>query len=562
MTNELTTANRHFGITALTVENFKAVRSACRVEFKPITLLFGPNSAGKSTILQAMQFMRELLERQNADADRTIGGGDSVDLGGFRNFIQQHDPSRPVTVRIDFSLGDAALSTYGRITVDEADSSDLRKDIADNGIGDVRSAWVKVTCQWNEDKHRPFITRYEVGLNGQRIAEISSEVESSPCINFIDFDHPLFLRFDEAEGVKSPEDNSARQELKMVYSFLSNRAASVSSFEGVQLDELKGDGAIPPFGRMLPLSVSLEEESGQIATDLFSFLVSQILVGPGELLLRLLKGIRYLGPIRDVPPRNFVPQTSPDEARWASGLAAWDILFTSYDHDMHMGNAFFKDVNRMLGKEDELNLGYSLDLSEVYEIKDDSMIMQHLRMLRSDGGPEADTGQLFRIPVLSELERLQSHRRLLLHDNVNDTDVKPQDVGVGISQVLPVVVGAMAPKCSIFAVEQPELHIHPRIQCSLGDVFAREANKDDGRIFLIETHSEHLILRLLHRIRQTTDNECPPDRPSLRADQVAVYYIEGSSDGLRATSIPVTDDGDFGAKWPDGFFSERVEELM
>lgn len=559
----MTTRNvSHFAISSLTIENFKSIRSECRVDLKPITLLFGPNSAGKSTILQAMQFMRELLERLNVDADRTIGGGDSVDLGGFQNFAQKHDLSKPVTIQIDYTLGEAQLGTYGRLEVVQSFDSDLRKDIADNGIGDVRSAWVKVTCRWSAVKHGAFIERYEVGLNGQRIAEISSDIDSPPYITFLNFDHPLFLRFDVAEGVKSKDDHGSRQELKRFYDFLSGRVDSASSFVGVQLRLPKGDNAVPPFGRMLPLPVSIEEESGQMATDLFAFLVSQVLVGPGELLLDLLKGIRYLGPIRDVPPRNFMPQTSPEESRWSSGLAAWDILFASYDHDKHTGNAFFKEVDRTLCSEEELNLGYSLDLSEVYEVKDDSMIMQHLRLLKADGTAEIDTGLLFRVPLMDELTRLQPRRRLLLRDNVNDTDVKPQDIGVGISQVLPVVVGAMMPKCSIFAVEQPELHIHPRIQCSLGDVFAHEANKDDGRIFLIETHSEHLILRLLHRIRQTTDNECPPDRPSLRADQVAVYYIEGSSEGLRSTPIPITDDGDFGAKWPNGFFSERVEELM
>lgn len=553
----------HYGITSLTVENFKAVRAACRVEFKPITLLFGQNSAGKSTILQAMQLMRELLERRNVDADHTIGGGDSVDLGGFRNFAQQHDPSQPVTVRIDFSLGDVQLPTYGRFDVNPETSSDLRKDIAENGIGDVQTAWVKVTCRWNEKKHVPFIERYEVGLNGKRIAEISADVDSPPCITDIDFDHPLFLRFDVEEGIKNPDDHGSREQLLSFFSFQCSHVNSSSLLDGVQINVPKGEGAIPPFGQHLPISDEHDEgECGDDEADLFSFLVSQILVGPGELLRRLLKGIRYLGPIRAVPPRNFMPQTSPDESRWSSGLAAWDLLFASYDHDKHTGDAFFKDVDRVISAEDELNLGYSLNLSEVYEIKDDSVIMQHLRLLRADGGTETDTGQLFRKPVLDELALLQSHRRLLLHDNVNDTDVKPQDIGVGISQVLPVVVGAMTLKCSLFAVEQPELHVHPRIQCSLGDVFAREANKDDGRIFLIETHSEHLILRLLRRIRETTEKACPPDRPELRPDQVAVYYIKGGPEGMSAEKQPIAPDGDFSNPWPEGFFEERAKELF
>jgi len=66
------------GLSAITIENFKAVRSKCRIEFRPITLLFGPNSAGKSTILQALQFMREILERRNVNPDKTMDGGENT----------------------------------------------------------------------------------------------------------------------------------------------------------------------------------------------------------------------------------------------------------------------------------------------------------------------------------------------------------------------------------------------------------------------------------------------------------------------------------------------------
>jgi hypothetical protein len=76
------------------------------------------------------------------------------------------------------------------------------------------------------------------------------------------------------------------------------------------------------------------------------------------------------------------------------------ISVTSYRSHMHRGNAFFKDVNRML-QEDELNLDNSLDLSE-FTIKDDSMIMQPLRMLSPSDAGRRQHRQLFRIPVLSE----------------------------------------------------------------------------------------------------------------------------------------------------------------
>ena len=556
------TATHALGIASVAIENFKSVRGECRIDFSPITLLFGPNSAGKSTVLQALQFMRELLERCNVDPDRTIAGGESVDLGGFRNLVQHHDVSEPVTVRVDFAPGDDPLPMYGQLLIDADESSDLRKDLADNGIGAVEAAWVKITCRWDEETHQPWITNYEVGLNGQLVAEISTEPPHIPCITFFNFDHPVFARLDEVEGVTGEDDSGTRSELKGMAEGLFLDPDSASPVSGIQLWLGSEDTPVPDFSQPLPIADDIVDDDDRATFDVFCFIVNQILVGSGAILLKELRRIRYLGPIRAVPPRNYVPRTSPDEARWANGLAAWDLLYSHYDHQTRTGDAFLKNVNRKVSSADELGLGYSIELADCYELRDDSVIMNHLRMISSEG--DSLNGELFMEPIRKELDRLQPQRKLILHDEVNDTDVKPQDIGVGISQVIPVVVGTMDSKCSLFAVEQPELHVHPRIQCNLGDIFAGEAAKNDGRVFLIETHSEHLILRLLRRIRETTENDLPPGKPALTPDQIGVYFVEGGEDGMKVTPLPVTDTGDFARNWPGkhGFFEEREEELF
>lgn len=63
-------------LKALTLENFKGIREPVRIEFAPVTLLFGPNNAGKSTVVQALHYAREIFERGNADPGRTLLGGD------------------------------------------------------------------------------------------------------------------------------------------------------------------------------------------------------------------------------------------------------------------------------------------------------------------------------------------------------------------------------------------------------------------------------------------------------------------------------------------------------
>ena len=106
-------------------------------------------------------------------------------------------------------------------------------------------------------------------------------------------------------------------------------------------------------------------------------------------------------------------------------------------------------------------------------------------------------------------------------------DVEPADIGTGVSQLLPVVVAALDRRVKLVAVEQPELHIHPRLQTGLGDLFAYGATPeaeprgiaaqldqlmgDDARGFLIETHSEHLALRLLRRIREANESAAQPE---------------------------------------------------
>src|SRR5271169_5429865 len=91
-------------LTAIELENFKGIGPRQRIELKPITLLFGPNSAGKSTILHALHYMREILERKNVDPDVTIAGG-LLDLGGFKSVIHKHDLSEALCIKleVDFS---------------------------------------------------------------------------------------------------------------------------------------------------------------------------------------------------------------------------------------------------------------------------------------------------------------------------------------------------------------------------------------------------------------------------------------------------------------------------
>jgi predicted ATPase len=101
----------------------------------------------------------------------------------------------------------------------------------------------------------------------------------------------------------------------------------------------------------------------------------------------------------------------------------------------------------------------------------------------------------------------------------------------------------------------------------MGDLFIKAIKGDgfgfgSGKSLLIETHSEHIMLRLLRRIRETDENELPPGFNSLKPNDLAVIYVEGSNKGVRFRSLRVDEEGEFIDRWPRGFFEERAEELF
>lgn len=131
-------------------------------------------------------------------------------------------------------------------------------------------------------------------------------------------------------------------------------------------------------------------------------------------------------------------------------------------------------------------------------------------------------------------------------------ELRPHDVGVGISQIVPVVVTALHGEGTLCAIEQPELHLHPRLQAALGDLFI-EGHLQKQHSFLIETHSEHLILRVQRRIRESSKGT-PAEGRGLMSEDVVVYHVSTEGNRTRIRRIDLDRHGEFVQPWPDDFF--------
>ena len=587
-------------ITSITIENFKCIGDAVTIPIRPIALLFGKNSSGKSTILQALHYMREVCEHAAADADRTHMGGDYIDLGGFHSMVHLHDLDRKIRIRIEFNL-----------TSRESEYLNSHWECVTN----PDSAWIEVVTSWNAEEYKVYTESYGYGLNSivwTRL-NLTERPEARPS---------------DTVGLNNVEWH------RLGSTMLLNRKHPYIK------DTIINDDPIKKRNLM-------------------------ILSKLREIALEELSNIRYLGPIRKLPPRNYNPQKTPNESLWAEGLEAWNTLGRNPD--------LVREINRYM--RDVLKLGYSINRQEIISLDRNSEIMESLKKICSSDKLEADELKKHIRDLIEKYPEI----RMKLHDDENDIDLDLIDVGLGISQVIPVLVGALhcdrsdpnkfylsEPPGGFFAVEQPELHLHPAAQVALGDVFIdsikynryhpvqvalkrlldniniensdhfkeffeimrensdhpdiqeeadriidnlKSSNYPDGqksidrfieimrencdrpdiqsviekclekiinqdaskefsysiknskhRTMLIETHSEHLLLRLLRRVRETTEEEQTDH--ILTPDDLSIVYVIPTSEGVEFIPLNVMDNGDFDGPWPEGFFDERVKELL
>ena len=159
-------------------------------------------------------------------------------------------------------------------------------------------------------------------------------------------------------------------------------------------------------------------------------------------------------------------------------------------------------------------------------------------------------------------ERAEDLQDLVLIDKRTNTPVSHRDVGIGVSQVLPVLVSAYASKNKLLAIEQPEIHLHPALQAELGDVFLESALGGDGNTCLIETHSEHLLLRIMRRMRETSTGKLTDGVPEVRPEDVMVLFVEPDGPQSIVREMPLNERGELVKAWPGGFFEEGLREIF
>ena len=186
-------------ITGIQIKNFKGFEFTQIIELKPITLIFGDNSSGKSTITQALQYVREILLRGNVNPDKTTLGGETIDLGGFRNFVNKKDISKEITLRINWDGSRTDMPEYisPYLGSDNADMENHNLDFNDmlnNYIPNFTpNGWIEFEIAWSELKEEPYLKTYEIGYGDEILGIIDSSHDTGKTqISFLNFGHKIF----------------------------------------------------------------------------------------------------------------------------------------------------------------------------------------------------------------------------------------------------------------------------------------------------------------------------------------------------------------------------------
>lgn len=558
-------------LTSLEIENFKGIAARQRIDFAPLTLLFGANSAGKSTILQALLYLQELIERGLADVDRTELGGSVMELGGFARIVHRHDADRAIVLRAEFATP-GGLERFGR------DLTDFPFPDLDD---EVESAWIELSVRSRSTPafRGPLVDRAVFGVNGDPDPLVWLEVgatlrEGEPLNARVNMGHRLL---GSAHGDRQPmllphwglaEVTEAWEQIALpeealrlrpegesagngaigyvdgrslpVFALARGRASALPApgepLRVIAASDVEGDREELASLRIQPRSEDVKQRIDTLessialrerATREVRTFLEMVVLGTTSQLAGFLREAQYVGPLRTIPPRGFLFERTGRITSWADGLAAWDLLLADRLTLVERTNAWLR----------KLGAGCQI-------------VVQGLVDGRADAEATSDGNVDMTV------------RRLLLETG-ESSFVLPSEVGAGISQLVPVIVAAIEGRGGLTLVEQPEIHVHPAVQVGLGDLLLDAARREgQRRIVLVETHSEHLLLRVMRRMRETHEGKVPEGVRPVAPGDLSVVLVERDGERTITRAMPLNERGELVKAWPGGFFEEGLREVL
>ncbi|NWK75834.1 AAA family ATPase [Acinetobacter sp. SwsAc6] len=464
------------------IENFKAFAHLQELNLAPITLIYGANSSGKSSIIHSLMVLKQSILfstlKGGVYSDKRV-----LDVGNYSTMVYSHESNRDISFHLKF-----------------ADRNSNKYEYVD-----------KLSANF-------IYSLYDKNINKK-----SSDQQGFSYLKKIDFEdynrrknfgYSLINKFilDNTRNTRSYDLHvSPNHRISLDDEELTDEIIDIimAAFSFNSEDEI----AIPKgitFENHADVFKKLKEKNAEDKWfDVMHFL-GEKLSSHSNFVKKELKKISYLGPLRSNPKRYY-----------------------SIDTEFEV----------TVGKEGE-NIAYFLK-------RDKEVLTRKIN----------DWFDLFDIPYKFTPKPIGERNtepliQIQLEDKRNDVSVSPLDVGFGIGQILPILVEGIVREDSVICVEQPEIHLHPKLQAELAEFFVETSTSNQ---WIIETHSEALLLRIQKLMR----NKKKINGKTLKPEDISILYVlpsKNKEDGAQVVQIRLDEDGDFIDFWPEGFFEERIKE--
>jgi len=241
----------------------------------------------------------------------------------------------------------------------------------------------------------------------------------------------------------------------------------------------------------------------------------------------------------------------PSSRRWLDGTAAWWALAENEHYHEFSGGGSQSGGNLLTSVNEWLSANQRLGLSHILNVSYGSV---NFATEQKNTPVVGWMGWRFQSSVPDVIATLQ------LQDLNLGLLVSMSEVGTGIPQLVPIIAAGFISHHTV-SVEQPELHLHPKLQTEIADFFISRWNANRVH-FVVETHSEYIALRLLRRIREANNADVRHRDFSISEEDVAFYYFDPIDGVTQVKRLHVSRDGEFIDRWPKGFFPEREAELF
>ena len=602
-------------------KNFKAFGDTMQTfSNKPITLIYGPNSVGKSSILHALMYAKEVIGGANPDIMKL---DDSIDLGGFKNFIHKHDENRKFEFEREFNdFGTiASIMVKNRVCIDPSRndaygmfgykktskfSDEFTKTKEWGYIESVGGKSFNVneiiTYAKDEKLFNEVVEKSEKRYDGNikfladfsKLKEWYDEIlKFTFGISSVKFKTIVYNHKEKREFWDKQEVNTILYNLEL---YFNDELYATANFDDKKEFKYKisinqensifkkiadyvkysGDMEKEKRGLLEELGKQIEYENYNIDIkdyNYFMFNLDQysymIYAGINELIEEFQKNKnpwllfgeianiwfqlyfvtnknsnwQHIEPLRYYPERSelvFEPSHSNLSTLELNSKDIWKII------TLDETNGLLNKINEWLSDENKLNTPYRIEVNKFY--KEDPN----------------NKGKILTNDYITKLEFLDIRKNTL---------VSPRDMGLGVSQVLPILASCYTKTYekvdndkqigsnSIY-IEQPELHLHPKQQCELADEFIMAVKSGKKKLY-IETHSEHLLLRIMKRLRHSAQGKISKDDPLyITPDDICLIYVDNKDDGNGAyiDELKLSENGELLTPWHGGFFDESYKE--